>query len=60
MRRSLKNFRGIYLHNKSVKSLGKRFDHTLKDVVAIQETRDSVEKWLNKIDRSSLPGRFKA
>ena len=47
------------IKHKPMKSLGKGFDHTLKDAVAFQETRDSVERWLNKIDRSDLSGRFK-
>ena len=46
------------IKHKPVKSLRKHFDHTLKDAVAIQEIRDSVERWLNKIDRSGLPGYF--
>ena len=48
------------IKDKPANSLGKRFDHTLKDAVAIQETRDRLERGLNKIDRSGLPGRFKA
>ena len=48
------------IKHKLLKSLGKHFIITLKDAVAIQETRDSVEWWLNKIDRSGLHGRFKA
>ena len=43
-----------------MKSLGKRFDGSLKDTVAIQETKENLERWLNKIERSGLPGRFKA
>ena len=43
-----------------MKSLGKRFDDSLKDTVAIQETKENLERWLNKIERSGLPGRFKA
>ena len=43
-----------------VKSLGKRFDDSLKDTAAIQETKENLERWLNKIERSGLPGRFKA
>ena len=53
---------GEYIHStkdKPVKSLGKRFNHTLKDALAIQKTRDCLERWLNKIDRASLPERFK-
>ena len=50
-------FSGKYIptiKNKPVKSLGEWFDHILK------ETRDRLESWLNKIDRSGLPGSFKA
>ena len=46
--------------DKLVKTLEKRFNHTLKDTVADKETRDSLETLLNKIDRSGLLGRFKA
>ena len=35
-----------------VKSLGKRFDDSLKDTVAIQETKENLKRWLNKIERS--------
>ena len=48
------------IKDKPVKSQGKCFDHSLKDAVSIQETRDRLERWLNKINRSGLPGRFKA
>ena len=43
-----------------VKSLGKRFDDSLKDTVAIQETKENLERRLNKIERSGLPDQFKA
>ena len=46
--------------DKLVKSLGNHFDHTLNGAVAIQKTRNILERLLNKIDRSGLPGRFKA
>ena len=48
------------IKDKPANSLGKRFDHTLKDPVTIQETRDRFERWLNKFDRSGLPGGFNA
>ena len=50
----------IPTNDKPAKSLGKCFDHTLNDTVANQETRDRLERWLIKIDRSGLPGSFKA
>lgn len=43
-----------------IKNLGKRFDYTLKDSVAIQETKDNLKAWLDKVDKSGLPGRYKA
>ena len=43
-----------------VKSQGKCLDDSLKDTVAIQETNENLDRWLNKIERSGLPGRFKA
>ena len=43
-----------------MKSLGKRFDDSLKDTVAIPETKENLERLLNKIERSGLPSRFKA
>ncbi|XP_035990671.1 uncharacterized protein LOC118562404 [Fundulus heteroclitus] len=43
-----------------VKSLGKLFDSTLKDSVAIQKASLELGAWLTKVDKSGLPGRFKA
>lgn len=43
-----------------IKNFGKRFDNTLKDSVAIQETKDILEVLLDKVDTCGLPGRYKA
>ncbi|XP_041934289.1 LOW QUALITY PROTEIN: uncharacterized protein LOC121697073, partial [Alosa sapidissima] len=43
-----------------VKSLGKVFDCSLKDSSSIQRTSKELEGWLRCVDRSGLPGRFKA
>lgn len=43
-----------------IKNLGKRFDNTMKDSVAIQETKGILEVWLDKVDKSGLPSRRQA
>ncbi len=43
-----------------VKSLGKLFDSSLKDSAAIQNSNKELGAWLTKVDKSGLPGRFKA
>ena len=48
------------LSEKPIKSLGKTFDSSLKDTAAKQKTIKDLEEWLTKIDKSGLPGRFKA
>ncbi len=45
---------------KPVKSLGKVFDSTLRDAASIQSTCSELDRWLNSVDRSGLPGKFKA
>ena len=45
---------------KPIKSLGKTFNSSLKDTAAKQKTIKDLEEWLTKIDKSGLPGRFKA
>ena len=32
------------VEKKSIKNLGKRIDHSLRDTIAIQETKDNLEK----------------
>ena len=48
------------LTEKPVKSLGKIFNCTLKDTSAIKEATEELNAWLGKIDKTALPGRFKA
>ena len=48
------------IQEKSIKSLGKRIDRSLRGTIAIQETKDNLEKWLTKVEKTSLRGRFKA
>ncbi len=43
-----------------VKRLGKLFDSSLKDSAAIQNSNKELGAWLTKVDKSGLPGRFKA
>ncbi|XP_061896860.1 uncharacterized protein LOC133645950 [Entelurus aequoreus] len=45
---------------KPVKSLGKVFDCSLRDTAAIQTTIKELQTWLSAVDKSGLPGRFKA
>ena len=48
---------GEYIPTKKhqpVKSLENHSDRILKDAMAIQETRDSVERWLNRIKLHNL------
>nr|AAN12398.1 polyprotein [Tetraodon nigroviridis] len=45
---------------KPVKSLGKMFDGSLKDAASIRETNDQLGHWLTLVDKSGLPGKFKA
>ncbi|XP_054628013.1 uncharacterized protein LOC129179159 [Dunckerocampus dactyliophorus] len=45
---------------KPVKSLGKIFDCSLRDSASIQITIKELETWLSAVDKSGLPGRFKA
>ena len=48
------------LSEKPIKSLGKTFNSSLKDTAAKQKAIKDLEEWLTKIDKSGLPGRFKA
>ncbi|KAL4008469.1 hypothetical protein ACER0C_002321 [Sarotherodon galilaeus] len=43
-----------------VKSLGKVFNSSLKDAASIQATNKDLETWLSSVDKSGLPGKFKA
>ena len=42
------------------RSLGKMFDCSLKDSVSITLTNQDLETWLKAVDKSGLPGKFKA
>lgn len=50
----------LTIKEKSVKSLGKVFDSTLRDSSSIQSTCTELDRWLKTVDRSGLPGKFKA
>ena len=43
-----------------IKCLGKWYDDSLRDHNNIDNTKRQVSVWLNKIDKSGLPGKFKA
>ena len=45
---------------KPVRSLGKLFDSSLRDSAAIQKSTKDFGTWLAKVDKSGLPGRFRA
>ncbi|XP_061101211.1 uncharacterized protein LOC133130563 [Conger conger] len=45
---------------KPVKSLGKIFDSSLRDTSSIQSTCTELDGWLKTVDKSGLPGKFKA
>ncbi|KAL7848811.1 hypothetical protein SRHO_G00204340 [Serrasalmus rhombeus] len=52
-------------HNKELiakkkKSLGKVFDSSLKDSTSVQSTCADLDGWLKSVDKSGLPGKFKA
>ncbi|NJK32032.1 MAG: hypothetical protein HC927_06195 [Deltaproteobacteria bacterium] len=43
-----------------VKSLGKWFRSSLSDKDSMKEMRQQVDGWMNAVDKSGLPGKFKA
>ncbi|XP_063436214.1 uncharacterized protein LOC134717649 [Mytilus trossulus] len=43
-----------------IKCLGKWFDDTLKDNTSVKTVQTQVVEWLKKVDKSGLPGKFKA
>ena len=45
---------------KPVKSLGKVFDSSLRDTTSIQSTCTELDGWRKSVDKSGLPGKFKA
>ncbi|KAJ3600949.1 hypothetical protein NHX12_031922 [Muraenolepis orangiensis] len=48
------------ISEKPVKSLGKVFDCSLRDTTCIQSTCTELDGWLKSVDKSGLPGKFKA
>nr|XP_055041026.1 uncharacterized protein LOC129428141 [Misgurnus anguillicaudatus] len=42
-----------------IRCLGKWYDDSLSDKNNISSTREQVEEWLKKIDKSDLPGKYK-
>lgn len=48
------------MSEKPVKSFGKLFPGDLKDTASRQATGDDLNSWLSAVDRSGLPGKFKA
>lgn len=44
----------------AINMLGKLFTSDLKDTAASQVTSNDVTSWLSAVDRSGLPGKFKA
>ncbi|KAL1279063.1 hypothetical protein QQF64_025736 [Cirrhinus molitorella] len=45
---------------KPIKSLGKFFGSSLRDTAATKSTCEELEGWLKDVDKSGLPGKFKA
>ena len=50
----------LTISEKPVKSLGKGFDSFLRDATSIQSTCTELDGWLKSVDKSGLPGKFKA
>ncbi|KAJ3582644.1 hypothetical protein NHX12_000397 [Muraenolepis orangiensis] len=48
------------ISEKPVKSLGKVFYCSLRDTTSIQSTCTELDGWLKSVDKSGLPGKFKA
>ncbi|KAJ3581825.1 hypothetical protein NHX12_016191, partial [Muraenolepis orangiensis] len=48
------------ISEKPVKSLGKVVDCSLRDTTSIQSTCTELDGWLKSVDKSGLPGKFKA
>lgn len=45
---------------KPMKSLGKFFDSNLRDTASIKNTCEELQGWLKDVEKSDLPGKFKA
>ncbi|XP_077083545.1 uncharacterized protein LOC143736754 isoform X1 [Siphateles boraxobius] len=48
------------ISEKPVKSLGRYFDSSLRDSASIKNTCEELEEWLKSVDKTGLPGKFKA
>ncbi|XP_061772124.1 uncharacterized protein LOC133562186 [Nerophis ophidion] len=48
------------LTEEPVKSLGKVFNCSLRDAASTRSTNQDLETWLTVVDKSGLPGKFKA
>ena len=48
------------ISEKPIKSLGKFFDSSLRDAASIKATCEELEGWLKDVDKTGLPGKFKA
>ena len=48
------------LTEKPVKSLGKTFNSSLKDTSSVKQLRIELREWLSAIDKTGLPGIYKA
>lgn len=48
------------ISEKPVKSLGKMFDSSLRNMTSIQLTCTELDGWFRTVDKSGLPGKFKA
>ena len=46
--------------DKPVKYLGKEYNKTLKDQDQVEETVEELKRTLRKLDRSQVPGKYKA
>ncbi|KAL3969377.1 ER degradation enhancer, mannosidase alpha-like 2 [Sarotherodon galilaeus] len=57
---SLGTIKILSLTEAPVKSLGKVFNRSLKDAASIQATNEDLETWLSSVDKSGLPGKFRA
>lgn len=57
---SIENMQIPTITENPVKSLGKIFKATLKEKAAIRYTWEECEQWMQEVDKSGLPRRFKA
>lgn len=48
-----------FIVDNPIKCLGKWFNASLKDGANVTQAVKQTEEWLNKMDKSKLPGKFK-